>query len=464
MSSEQFDIVVIGAGIAGLTTATKAAESGAHVALIEKRDVIGGTSAMSGGWFAFCNTAEQEQAGVQDSRELFRQDLLAVGEHKNDPQLVDAYIDHQAETYAWLKEQGAVFRDVAISSGQSVARGHNVEIASLLQTLHDAYTHAGGTTYFASRAQSLTTDSDGNVVGVIVGSAHGSHEVRAARGVVITTGGFTRSAELIEIFAPEQLNAIPFGGPENTGDGLKMAWRLGAGMADMSFISGTYGSHPETQDEFQELLTAYYMGAIVVNTRGERFMDESQSYKILGRQVLTQDQGLGYQVFDSTVRAQSRRGIPLKDMDTLEDLGHIHSADSLEELASVAGIDAEGLLQTVSEYNRRIDAGEPDYIGRESLCNGVGQLVPIQSAPFYAYPAKSLMTTTYCGITVDPVGRVRTVDEKILPGLFAAGEVVGGFHGAAYMTGSSLGKGAVFGHLIASHLTREYQQLAENKQ
>ncbi|MGO1530588.1 MAG: FAD-dependent oxidoreductase, partial [Micrococcaceae bacterium] len=448
MSSEQYDVIVIGAGIAGLTTATKAAESGAHVALVEKRDVIGGTSAMSGGWFAFCNTTEQEQAGIQDSRDCFREDLLAVGEHKNDPKLVDAYLDHQAETYAWLKEHGAVFRDVAISSGQSVARGHNTEIAALLQELHAAFTRAGGRTYFSARVQSLNTDPDGKVVGVTVDSARSSQELQASRGVVITTGGFTRSAELMEIFAPEQLNAIPFGGPENTGDGLRMAWKLGAGMADMSFISGTYGSHPETQDDFQELLTAYYLGAIVVNTEGKRFMDESQSYKVLGRHVLTQEQGLGFQVFDSAVRTQSLRGIPLKDMDTLEDRGHLHSADSLEELAFAAGIDAEGLIQTVNEYNRRVDAGEPDYLGRESLCNGIGKLVPIRAAPFYAYPAKSLMTTTYCGITVDPVGRVRTVDEKILPGLYAAGEVVGGFHGAAYMTGSSLGKGAVFGHLI----------------
>ena len=103
-----------------------------------------------------------------------------------------------------------------------------------------------------------------------------------------------------------------------------MAWKLGAGMADMSFVSGTYGSHPETGEEFHELLTAYYMGAIIVNKNGRRFVDESQSTtRPSGRVVLDQPDGLGFEIFDAKVRAKSHRGIPLKDIDTLEDIGHV---------------------------------------------------------------------------------------------------------------------------------------------
>ena len=162
--------------------------------------------------------------------------------------------------------------------------------------------------------------------------------------MILATGGFSRSTDLLRTFAPEQLAAIPYGGAGNTGDGLKMAWKLGAGVADMSYITATYGSHPDTGEEFHELLTAYYMGAIIVNKDGRRFMDESQSYKTLGREVLKQPEGLGFEIFDAKIRAKSHPGIPLNDIGMIEDLGHIFKADSLEELAEAAGIDADALV------------------------------------------------------------------------------------------------------------------------
>lgn len=452
--TQDYDLVVIGAGIAGLTTATTAAEAGLKVCLVEKLDAIGGSSAMSGGWFAFSGTAEQQAAGVKDSAELFRQDLLEVGDHLNDELLIDAYLEHQDEAYDWLKDHGAVFREVEISSGQSARRGHNTDIKKLLEKIHGSYTDAGGTTLFSARAQRLLTERD-QVIGVEITTGESTRRLLGSKGVVLASGGFSRSSELLRIFAPEQLEALPYGGAGNSGDGLKMAWQLGAGMSDMSFISGTYGSHPDTTDEFHELLTAYYMGAIIVNQEGQRFVDESQSYKTLGRVVLDETDGLGFQIFDADVRSQSHRGIPLKDMDTLEDIGHIYSGDTIEELAAKAGIDPVGLRRTVESYNLALQGNVEDEVGRTHLCNGVGDLVPIQRAPFYAYPAKSLMTTTYCGITVAPGGHVLDVFGEQIQGLYAVGEVIGGFHGAAYMTGSSLGKGAVFGHRIAARIAKD---------
>lgn len=453
MSREEpvFDLVVIGGGIAGLTTATAAAEAGVQVCLVEKRPVIGGSSAMSGGWFAFSGTDEQAAEGIEDSLELFRRDLLETSGHLGDERLIEAYLRDQRATYEWLKRHGAVFREVEISSGQSARRGHNVDIKALLQDLHDAYEAAGGVTVFSAAARRLVTEED-RVTGVRVDTGAGSRTFYGTKGIVLASGGFSRSTDLLKVFAPEQLEAIPYGGAGNTGDGLRMAWKLGAGVADMSFVSGTYGSHPETTDDYQELLTSYYMGGIVVNRAGERFVDESKSYKILGRAVLQQPEGLGFQIFDADVRAQSHRGIALKDMDTLEDLGHIHSADSLEALAEVSGIDPEGLQLTVLEYNEAIRERGRDPLGRASLCNGVGELVPIEKAPFYSYPAKSLMTTTYCGLTVDDSSRVLDVFGDRIDGLFAVGEIIGGFHGAAYMTGTSLGKGSVFGYQLATRI------------
>lgn len=446
-----YDLVVVGSGIAGQTTATAAAEAGLRVALLEKTDVLGGSSAMSGGWFAFTGTDEQAAEGINDSPESFLRDMLEVGEHRNDRALLRAYLEHQQETYRWLKNHGVEFREVEISSGQSARRSHNSAIKEVLAGLHQDFSTAGGHTFVEHRAVKLVRNGSARVTGVLAQTPAGEELFKAAGGVVLASGGFSRGAELLKIFAPEQLAAIPYGGKGNTGDGLKMAWKLGAGMADMSFVSGTYGSHPDTGDEFHELLTAYYMGAIIVNQHGRRFVDESLSYKTLGREVLDQPEGLGFEIFDATVRAKSHRGIPLKDIDTLEDLGHVHKADTLEELAEIAGINPEALSETVTRYNTAIAEGHPDEFGRTNLCNGVGDLLPIDQAPFYAYPAKSLMTSTYCGLTITPRGEVLDIDGEIIDGLYAAGEVTGGFHGAAYITGTSLGKGAVFGRIIARH-------------
>lgn len=453
MVNQEVDVIVIGAGIAGLSTAARAVEKGLRVVLVEKMPAIGGSSAMSGGWFAFTGTEEQKAAGIKDSIELFRSDLFQVGANRNNPELVEAYLVNQLETYEWLSTKGVNFGEVEISSGQSAARGHSTRIRDVLQLLHDDFTDNGGETLFDARVTDLQRDTDGRVTGVII---NGKTQLTASLGVVVASGGFSRSTQLLQIFAPEQLAAIPYGGAGNTGDGLRLGWKLGAGMADMSSISGTYGSHPETTDQQQELLTSFYMGGIIVNLEGRRFVDESVDYKTLGSAVLTQPEALAFQIFDATVRAKSHRGIALKDMDTLEDLGHLPSADTLEELAEIAGIPADQLVGTVDRYNSAIRGDGEDEVGRTNLCNGVGRLQPIETGPFYAYPAKTLMTTTYGGLTFTPQGQVTDVDGEIIEGLYAVGEVTGGFHGAAYMTGTSLGKGAVFGRIVADTLASSY--------
>ncbi|RFA10879.1 reductase flavoprotein subunit [Subtercola boreus] len=445
------DVVVLGAGIAGLAAACRATDEGLSVVLVEKSDAVGGSSAMSGGFFAFSGTDEQCEKGVEDSAELFLADMLAVGQNANDESLLRAYLDEQAEVYAWLKSRGVVFRALELSSGQSVPRSHLSDIKDVLTMLADQFVAAGGLLLVDSRATRLVQDAE-RVTGVHIESPSGPQTLTATSGVVVATGGFSRSAELLKIFAPEQLAAIPYGGRANTGDGLTMAWMLGAGLADMSYVSATYGSHPDTTEAFHELLTAYYLGAIIVNSDGRRFVDESQSYKTLGMACLAQPNGLGFEVFDSVVRAKSHPGVPLNDIGMLEDLGHVFRADTLTDLAELAGIDAAALEQTVERYNTAVRGLGDDEFQRNGLCNGVGELLPIVAPPFYAYPAKALMTSTYCGLTIRPDGRVLRVDGSAIDGLYAIGEVTGGFHGAAYMTGTSLGKGAVFGSIVAKTL------------
>lgn len=460
-TDHSYDVVVLGAGIAGLSAAATAVESGLSVALLEKTGAIGGSSAMSGGFFAFSGTDEQAAEGIDDSTDVFLADLLEVGGHVNDERLLRAYLEHQGETYEWLKAHGVKFSALELSSGQSRARSHLSPIKEVLATLAASVEKRGGQIFTQHRAAELVRDVGGRVTGVIAENGSGRVEFEALGGVIIASGGFSRGEDLLSAFAPEQLRGIPYGGVGNAGDGLKLAWKLGAGMADMAYISGTYGSHPDTGVDFHELLTAYYMGAIIVNQQGKRFTDESQSYKTLGSAVLKESHGLGFEVFDATVRARSHPGVPLNDIGMLEEIGHVFKADTLDELAGKAGIDPAGLAATVANYNQVAAGNRTDDFGRTGLCNGIGALLPIEQAPFYAYPAKTLMTTTYCGITITPRAKVTAVDGEVIEGLYAVGEVTGGFHGKAYMTGTSLGKGAVFGRIAAFDITHALTRIRE---
>jgi fumarate reductase flavoprotein subunit len=441
------DVVVVGGGIAGLAAAGRATELGASVTIVEKADGVGGSTAMSGGWFAFSGTDEQAALGIEDDDASFVADMWAASAGHADPRLLDAYVDRQHAAYRWSKDAGVTYDVVKISSGQSVARSHHTPIGAMIATLKEAALRGPGATLHPRTPMTrLVTDADDGVVAVtVVGDDGRPQDVRARHGVVLATGGFSRSRALLELFVPAQLAAIPHGGLGSTGDGLNAGRRIGADFRDTGFVSGTYGSHPETSDTEHELLTAFYLGAIVVNAAGERFADESRTYKEIGQLCLQQPGGLGVQVFDRVVREQSQPGVPLSDIDHLAAKGHVLEASSLGELADLAGIDADGLAATVDRYNAAVEGRSVDEQGRSALCNGVGDLTTISRPPFYAYPAKTLMTSTYAGLCVSPDAEVLDLDAEPIGGLYAAGEVVGGFHGSSYVTGTALAKGLIFG-------------------
>lgn len=445
----EVDAIVVGGGLAGLAATERLAARGLRVALVEKRDRLGGSSAMSGGWFALSGTAVQRRAGVDDSDELFVADMVETGRGFADESLLRRLVERQEHAAATIDRAGAWTDELKVSAGMTVARAHLVRIRDLLAFLERAAVSAGAGILTSHPAEGLLIDG-ARVHGIR--SARGDLFARA--GVVLASGGFSRSRELLDLFVPDQAAAMPYGGVGSTGDGLRMAWMLGAGLADIGHVAGTYGQHAETTDDEHELLTANYLGAILVNTRGERFTDESASYKILGSAVLSQPQGVAHQVFDSVVRARSRPGVPLSDMERISELGHLVSAPTLGALEEKLGIPPGRLVRTVEEYNQSVAGREGDPFGRAGLVNGVGALVPIATPPFFAYTAVTAMTSTYGGLRVAPDASVRRVDGERIEGLAAAGEVVGGFHGASYMTGTALTKALVFGIEAADTLTR----------
>lgn len=444
------DVVVVGGGLAGHCAALEAVAGGATCLLLEKQSEIGGSTVLSGGFFALAGTDEQAELGIEDSPELLLADLWKVSGERADHLLLRTYADEQLSLYQWLTVRGATFSEPVSSSGQSVARSHRTDPRQLLDGLANEARREGVGTRTDVRVTRLLRDAEqSRVTGcrAVVGGAE--VDVTARRAVVLCTGGFVHGADLLDVFAPQQRESLAIGGAGNVGDGLRMAWALGADVRDMGYVKGTFGTHPRaTTPSHHEILLTFYKGAIVVNAEGERFVDESISYKDIGEACRIQPQSRAVQVFDAEVAAACNKGIPLFDVRDALRKGLLVVSDDLEDLARQVSVDPDGLRRNVERYNDDVRHRQVDSVlGRSSLCHGAGALVEICTPPFYAYPSATALLATYCGVRVSADTQVVDVWNAAIPGLFAAGEIVGGFHGAAYMTGSSLGKAALFGRI-----------------
>jgi fumarate reductase flavoprotein subunit len=451
MKTRDCDLLVIGGGLAGFAAALTAAEAGLRVALLEKTAQTGGSSAMSGGCLAFAGTDLQRRHGIEDSAELLFRDLVDVGKGECDEGLVRLYTDHQLETYQWLRERGVRFSDVIeAASGQSVPRVHNVDPADMVRTLELAARATGKVEVFLQTpARRLIRDTGGRVCGALAEHAGERIEFRARKAVLLCSGGFVQDRELIHRFAPQYDNAVFIGGEGNSGDGLRMAWALGADVRDLPYIKGTFGKHP-FDDQNHHACLAVYKGAVAVNQEGRRFVDESLSYKLLGDAVMQQPYGVAYQILDRDILDSGDNQVRILDFQRRLEEGLFVEAESLEDLARYIEVPAQVLLAEVAAYNDAVRAGDAPEFGRRHLVHQHGELRPIERGPFYAYPSTAAVFGTYCGVVVDGRLQVRDVFGEPIAGLLAAGEMLGGFHGAAYMTGSALGKAAVFGRLAAA--------------
>ncbi|SHH18112.1 FAD-dependent oxidoreductase [Pollutimonas bauzanensis] len=447
----QTELVIVGGGLAGFCAALEAARAGHEVILLEKQAETGGSSAMSGGCLAFAGTDLQRANGIEDSSELLFNDLREVGQFENDEALVRVYADKQLDTYEWLKQAGVQFGGhIEASSGQSVPRVHNVDPADTVRIIAARARETGKVRVLASTAAQrlIRNAASGRVEGVTVLQDGEAFSVRGRLGVLLASGGFCRNAELVHRYAPQYDAAVFIGGEGNVGDGLKMAWQIGADNRDMIYIKGTYGKHPTDETNHHSCL-AVYKGAIAVNQDGRRFVDESISYKLLGDACIRQPYGATYQILDRKILESGDNLTRILDLERRLEEGLMIEADTLEQLAALIEVPAQALLDTVNAYNGYVSAGSDPEFGRQHLVHQYGDLVRIEQGPFYAYPSTAAVFGTYCGLCIDPGMRVLDVYGDALEGLYAAGEIVGGLHGAAYMTGTALGKAAIFGRVAA---------------
>jgi len=452
----EVDVIVVGAGGAGLAAALEAAAAGADTIVLEKHsDILDSSTALSAGMISFAGTDVQETEGIEDSNDLLYEDVMTVGLWKSDPRMVRAYVSHQLDTFYWLTRLGLRWGNVSAAAGMSTPRGHFTDPLECVGILKRAVEMKGVEILCNAPVAGLITDDAKRVIGCHFVKGPGTARARARKGVVLATGGFGRDPARLGAIDPRFPGVTVTAGSGHTGDGLKWAEALGACLKDMEYVKPSFELHVNGTSS-KEILLMFYLGAIIVNKRGERFVDESISYKEIGMACLDQPHAIGFQVFDQKIydigiENTKRAGdsIPVENFVMGLDEGRIKllvKANTVGELAQNIGVPPETLKKSMEHYNANVGAGKDVEFGRIALSGSVGNLARIDKPPFYAYETKSHFLATYAGITVDDEMRVLTPDGKI-PGLYAAGEIIGGFHGASYHTGTALGKAIIFGRI-----------------
>lgn len=461
---EGFDVVVAGAGMAGFAAAISAAEQGASVLLLEKMAEYGGSTAWSGGAFSFAGTEQQAALDIRDSKELLRADLTKGGEDKVCPDLIDLYVSRQQEVYGWLRKLGVQFAPPVLSPGQSVARSHAVNTRPMLKLLHEHFT-AQPRCKYVSQAQVVRIERDDRGVARVVRARIQGEEVSftARKAVVLASGGFSRSQDVFERFAPWLQKAKRMGGEGATGDALRIGGALGGALTDFGYLEGTFGAilpnYPCPQawvDNDTILMHAVYSGAIILNKEGRRFADESLSYRKLGNICLEQPDAVAFQLFDQQVMDASREDPVTRNFKAALQRGLIQQADTVGEAAEMMGLPGEVVQAELQAYNRGIESeGRDPVFGRASLLNGQGRPIALVKAPFYIYACTTGISSTYAGLLAN--GRMQLVDVFGDPveGVYLAGELVGGFHGPMPVSGTSICKAAIFGRAAGQNAAQE---------
>ncbi len=458
----EVDVVVVGAGGAGLSSAIAAADNGADTLLLEKRpSPYDCTTALSSGAVSFAGTDLQKKRGIKDSNDALYKDIMETGRWKNEPKLVQAYVDNQLETFNWLTKLGIKWGSIEGLAGMSNPRAHLVYPVHLIETLTRAAKEKGVKILYKASMIGLLTEDNSKVIGVKVSEASGTVFIRARKGVVLTCGGFARDKERLAKLDPRYVKMCTFaGGMGCTGDGHRMAKELGAYERDIEYVKPSFAAHVSASS-VSETSLLYYYGAIVVNKRGERFMNESISYRDMGLISLDQPDGVGYQVFDQRIfdaavmKTKEQEGIisPEVVVEGLDKarISLLDSGDTVEELADRIHVSVGALKRTVERYNGFVDSGKDLDFGRKTLVGNIGKPMRIDKPKFYAFATMNHWTSTYGGIAIDENMRVLRTGGTI-PGLYAAGEIVGGFHGASYHTGTSVGKALVFGRVAGRNV------------
>lgn len=485
---ETVDVVVVGAGGAGMTAAITATDAGKKVIVVESQPIAGGNSVRSTGGMNAAKTPYQdknefkEAAGVEktlataaekfadnetitalaatvksqwdayqvnpqgyfDSVELMELDTLIGGKGKNNPELVKTLAENSAAAIEWLASIGAEVKNVGAFGGASVKRIHRPVNADGKVTAVGAYIVPILEKNLQDRNVQFLFDTtaneiimkDGKAVGIKATGKDGNKVTINAKSVVIATGGFGANAEMVEKYKPELKGFATTNAEGAQGQGIEMATAVGAATVDMDQIQIHPTVHIE-EDGNAHLITEGLRGdgAILVNAEGKRFYDEVSTRDKVSAAIIAQPDKSAWLVVDQSMVDKSAviAGY-IKS-------GYTVTGATYEELAKAMGVDEATFVSTMNTWNQAVEAKSDAEFNRTSFAN------PLTAAPYYAIKITPAVHHTMGGIVINPKAEVLNEKGEVISGLFAAGEVTGGVHGANRLGGNAVADFVVFGRI-----------------
>ena len=488
-STVDADVVVVGAGGAGMTAAITAAAEGKTVVILESQSMVGGNSVRATGGMNAGKTVYQdenefsESAGVEktlktaaekyadnetitalaktvseqwaayqanptgyfDSVELMELDTMIGGKGINDPELVETLCANSADAIDWLDEHGITLHNVSSFGGASVKRihrpvnaeGKTVSVGSyMIPLLQENCEKAGVKMMLDTTATEILTDANGAAVGVKATGASGETVTVNAKAVVLATGGFGANLDMVVKYKPELKGFMTTNAPGIQGQGIEMAQAIGAATVDMDQIQ----IHPTVEANTAALITEGLRGdgAILINEEGKRFIDEVGTRDVVSAAEIAQTGSYSWLVVDQAMVDASSviQGYIKK--------GYTVTGATYEELGKAMGVDAAAFAETMEKWNGYVEAkNDPDF-GRTSFAN------PLNTAPYYAVKVTAGVHHTMGGLKINANTEVLNEKGEVIPGLFAAGEVTGGVHGANRLGGNAVADFTVFGRIAGA--------------
>jgi fumarate reductase flavoprotein subunit len=457
--SRQFEatapVVIVGAGACGMAAALAACDAGAQTVILEQDRTPGGSTAMSYGGVCAAGTMAQRRHGLEDDPERFCRDILAMTRGQAPEDIARVIAQESGPTLDWLASRHAVTLDADpgwIGLGHSVARLHFPPTrsgAELVGMLARAVEAAGAHILCRARVSALHVDSEGRVIGARIERPDGTEDIGCER-LILASCGFGANAEMVSKHIPELASARYFGHEGNRGDAHVWGELLGAAVADM----GSYQALGSLSDPECIVVPPTLMmgGGFQVNARGERFHNELADVSGQALRVLDQPGAVSWMIYDHRLHQIARDGFA--EYRDGEVLNAYRSADSLTDLAAIAGIDGAGLSTTCAEVATLKRDGRSDRFGRDFA--GAPPLKP----PFYAVRVTGALFHTQGGLVIDQFGRVLGSDGQTIANLYAGGGAARGVSGPGgwgYLPGMGLSAALTLGWLAGRHAARSLE-------
>lgn len=432
---DEYDIVIVGAGGAGMAAALSAKEAGANPVILEKMPIAGGNTLKSSAGMNASETKFQEAQGIEDSNDKFYEETLKGGGGTNDPALLHYLVDHSAAAIDWLDSMGITLDNLTTTGGMSEKRTHRPTDGSAVgEYLVDGLlrnVHEKEIPLFVNSDVVKINEKDGAVNGVQV-KVDGKEKTINAKAVVVTTGGFGANMEMVEQYKPELKGYVTTNQEGSTGDGIKMIEALGGQTVDMDQIQ----IHP-TVDQSKSLLITEAVrgeGAILVNQQGKRFFNEMETRDKVSAAIIALPEKAAWLVFDAGVKER------VKAIDFYEKQGLVKAADTIEALAKEIDMPEAALKTTLDTWNKAVADKKDAEFGRETAMDH-----DLSQAPYYAIAIAPGIHHTMGGVKIDTETQVIGKDDKAIAALYAAGEVTGGIHGNNRIGGNAVADIIIFG-------------------